>query len=67
MNLQTALDRLQQSNDIDHWNDIRDQIKAEVLRENGVDGQRVWLKEYMPTIDGTGLVVQVLGPDKKLY
>lgn len=58
MTLEKALELLQQAKDIHDWNNIRDGIKSQVTQD-------VWLKEYMPTIDGSGVVVQILGSDKK--
>lgn len=53
MTLQTAIGMLEKAKDVYEWNEIREQIKMEV-------GPEVWLDEYMPTIDGSGLIVQVL-------
>lgn len=53
MTLQTAIGMLEKAKDVYEWNEIREQIKIEV-------GPEVWLDEYMPTIDGSGLIVQVL-------
>lgn len=57
MTLQEALEKLQQAKDIDDWNNIRDGIKSQLP-------MNVWLKEFAPTIDGSGLVVEILGSDR---
>ncbi len=58
MTLDKAIGMLSQAADVDQWNETRDKIKASVKTED-------WFANYMPTIDVSGLIVEVLGRDEK--
>lgn len=57
MTLDKAIGMLSQAADVDQWNETRDKIKASVKQED-------WFDNYMPTIDASGLIVEVLGRDE---
>jgi hypothetical protein len=62
MTLEQAVESLKQVKSVEEWNSKRDSIRSKVIREQGPN---VWVTEYVPTIDGNGLIVEVLGPDKE--
>lgn len=56
--LAEAISRLSEVKDVEQWNEVRDAIKATVP-------DREWVRQYVPAIDGSGLIVKVLGQDEK--
>lgn len=58
ISLPEAINALKQVKNVDQWNATRDAIKA------SVNDQVKWRKEYVPTIDASGLIVEVLGKDE---
>jgi hypothetical protein len=56
MTIQEAITTLSYAENIEHWNELREKIKSQVSEDE-------WFKEYMPIIDGSGLVVVILGKD----
>lgn len=58
MTLNKAIDLLSQVGTVEEWNEVRDSIKAKVTDKD-------WVRNYVPTIDGSGLIVEVLGRDGK--
>ena len=57
MTLDKAIGMLSQAANVDQWNETRESIKSLVTYQD-------WLKNYMPTIDASGLIVEVLGRDE---
>jgi hypothetical protein len=53
MNLKQAVNLLEKAENVHEWNEIRESIKAQVL-------PHVWIRDYVPTIDVSGLIVTVL-------
>ena len=58
ISLTEAIKSLKEVKTVEQWNDIRDSVKA------SVNDQVKWRKEYVPTIDASGLIVEVLGKDQ---
>ena len=58
MTLNKAIELLSQVGTVEEWNAVRDSIKAKVTDKD-------WVKNYVPTIDVSGLIVEVLGRDGK--
>lgn len=58
MKLNKAIELLSQVGTVEEWNEVRDSIKAKVT-------DRDWVQNYLPTIDASGLIVEVLGRDGK--
>ncbi len=58
MTVTDAVQQLSVALDVPHWNEIRDDIRSQVT-------SREWFHDYVPAIDGSGLIVQVLGQDEK--
>jgi hypothetical protein len=58
ISLTEAIKSLREVKTVDQWNNTRDAIKA------SVNDQVKWRKEYVPTIDASGLIVEVLGKDQ---
>ena len=58
MTLNKAIELLSQVGTVDEWNAVRDSIKAKVTDKD-------WVKNYVPAIDVSGLIVEVLGRDGK--
>ena len=56
MTVNQAVQDLSVALDVHHWNEIRDGIRNQVT-------PREWFQNYVPVIDGEGLIVKVLGPD----
>lgn len=43
--------------DVEEWNQTRETIKGMVTQED-------WFENYVPVIDASGLIVEVLGKDE---
>ena len=56
MNLERAIEILKQSKNVQDWNEKREFIKLQM-------DELTWLTHYMPTIDASGLIVEILGKD----
>lgn len=56
MTVETAVEIMKEAYNVQVWNALRDHIKSKVT-------QIEWLKYYVPAIDASGLIVQVLGKD----
>lgn len=56
MDLQIAIEKLKKAKNVQDWNRIRENIKTQVSSDK-------WMSEFVPAIDASGLIVQVLGQD----
>jgi hypothetical protein len=59
--LAEATKSLQACKTVKEWNSTRDAIKRKVT--SSANGIQIWLDYYVPSIDGSGLIVKVLGQD----
>jgi hypothetical protein len=57
MTPELAISILKQCTDVESWNVARETIKNQVKQED-------WMANYLPAIDASGLIVEVLGPDQ---
>jgi len=53
MTVEQAVQELSLALDVYHWNEIRDNIRRQVTKHE-------WVEQYVPVIDGAGLIVKVL-------
>lgn len=58
MTTDKAIAMLSQAADVKEWNEIRETIKTAVKQED-------WLANYVPVIDASGIIVEVLGRDEQ--
>ena len=56
MELQIAIEKLKEAKNVQDWNRIRENIKTQVSSDK-------WMSEFVPAIDSSGLIVEVLGQD----
>ena len=61
MTIQQAVLMLSKVKSVKEWNAVRENIKRNVITTSG--GIKTWLKVYVPSIDGSGLITAILGKD----
>jgi hypothetical protein len=61
MTIEQAVSMLSKVKSVKEWNAVRENVKRNVLSASG--GIKTWLKVYVPSIDGSGLITAILGKD----